>query len=88
MNKMKIGAEIKTEQDLKDLVMSLINGTSEFTQAFITKLTTNYSEGSKLIAIKSRINTVVERVIYEMCINGEIECVDGVFYHINKVKSI
>jgi len=88
MRKYKIGAEIKTEQDLKDSISTLMDETNEFTLALIKKLVKNYCENAAWLGARGSAEKIVDEVLFEKMQKGEIVCNSGAFYHTEAVKSL
>ena len=79
MKKLKIGAELKTKEDVKDLILNLIDRASEFPAIFIKDLSKKYSIGSPLRLRDEEINQMVDLILYDMQVEGSLICDDGIF---------
>jgi len=88
MKKLKVGAQIKTNEDAVELIKNLIKNSDEFSQAFITKLAINYISGSPLKMPNYIIEKMVEDVVYKAMMNNEIYCDFGMFYKTETVKAL
>lgn len=84
MAKLKIGEQIKTKEDARNLIINLIESSDEFAQSFIVKLAINYMSGSPLRYTDKKIADLVEEIVYEYMIENKIYCDYGIFY---KVKT-
>ena len=73
MSRIKIGAEIKNQSDLKELILQLINHCDEFDFALILKLTSNYMENSEISISESNLFILIDEIFYYLEKYGYIE---------------
>ena len=88
MKKLKVGTQIKTNEDAIELIKNLVKNANEFAPAFIKKLATNYMSGSPLRMHPQRIDQLVDEILYEAMISGELRCEYGLFYKSEKVNAL
>lgn len=79
MQKFKIGPEIKTTEDIRNLVIELVKRSKEFSQAFINELTMSYVQGSPLRPTEKQIQQIVELTLYDLQMENKIYCDRGIF---------
>lgn len=63
MARLKVGAEIKTYEDVTNLIIELINRSSEFKADFIIKLTKNYIQRSSIEITEKDISHKVYNIL-------------------------
>ena len=89
MKRLKIGEALKTKEDVKDLIINLIERTNEFPAIFIKDLTKKYAFGSPLKLQGKEIDEMVDLVLYDMQMDGSLICNGGMFVRIKvEAKSL
>ena len=86
MKNFKIGAEIETKEDVKNLILNIISRAKEFAQIDIVRLTKNYIQGSKVRMLDDAIEQMVAFTIYDLQIAKKVVCIDGVFYQVKHLS--
>lgn len=88
MAKFKIGADIEKIDEVKELIVNLVNSMEEkFTQAFLLKLTKKYVQGSPLKLTDNRVEKLVELTLYDLQMSNKVVCENGIFVRLNIKKA-
>ena len=90
MRKFKIGAQIQTKEDAKNLVLNLIAGVKkEFAASWLKETTINYMSGSPLKMQPKIVEQMVDHILYDLLIENKLVCEDGIFVKVkNQAKSL
>lgn len=63
MERLKIGDNIKNTDDVRNLIIQLINRTDNFELSFIARLTENYTQDSSVEITKKEIYLLVDNIL-------------------------
>lgn len=90
MKKFKIGAEIKTKEEAKELVLNLISGVEdEFMASWLKELTFKYLSGSPIRSTFQDVDIMVDLILYDLQMENKIVCDKGIFVKVkNKEASL
>ena len=88
MAKLKIGANITKREEVKDLVIELVNRMEDkFSQAFLLDLTKKYLQGSPLKLPENSVAKIVELTLFDLYEENKVVCENGIFVKLNTKKS-
>ena len=90
MRKFKIGAEIQTKEDAKNLVLNIIAGVKQdFTASWLKETTINYMSGSPLRMQNKTVEEMIDLILYNLQMENKLVCEDGIFIKVkNQTKSL
>ena len=79
MEKLKIGANIKTHEDIRNLIVGLINRSNEFELDFILRLTIKYMQGSSVEISERKIKTMINEILDLFQKENIVTCNNGIY---------
>lgn len=90
MRKFKIGEQIQTKEDVKNLVLIIISGVKkEFAASWLKEITINYMSGSPLKMQANQVEQMIDLILYDLQMENKLVCEDGIFVKIkNQSKSL
>lgn len=88
MTKLKIGTNVKNYEDVKNLIIGLINRLSEFDISLLVRLTNNYIQGSSLKITTNELMFMTDNVLDLLQKNNYVSCSNGTYKSRNFLKNI
>jgi len=85
MVKCKIGADIKTYEDVRSLITGMIFSVDNFTKQNILDLVKIFTTGSELVINETKLNEMIDEILELLQIEGYVSCNNGLYTSVDSM---